>query len=351
MTRRSLTDLSAVRFAPMEPAALPLLATPQEPGVPLAAWVRSHAGHVREQLHRNAAVLFRGFDEGAGALRPVVEAVAGDGALSYQDGATPRSELDNGIYSSTEYPADQTIEMHNEACYSWSWPRVLGFACALPSQSGGQTPLADSRKVLSRIPEELRARLELHGVRYVRNYTPGLGISWQEALGCDESGLDAYAERTQVRLEHLTDEHLRTEAQRPAVVRHPDTGEWTWFNQATSFHVSTLGDELSAELLGQVGPDRVPKTSVVGDGEHFTRAELDSIRAAFAAETTDFDWQLGDVLVVDNLLAAHGRRPYTGQRQIRVAMAGAADWRQVESRPAVAPVQGDTAHRNQGGSR
>ncbi|MFK3730305.1 TauD/TfdA family dioxygenase [Streptomyces sp. NPDC088090] len=334
LRRQSLTDASAVAFGPLEPEALPVLATARRPGVPLTLWVRANRDLVRERLHRHGAVLFRGFDEGADALRPVVEAVGGDDALAYQDGATPRSELGDGIYSSTEYPADQTIEMHNESCYSWSWPRILGFACALPPETGGQTPLADSRKVLRRLPAELVARLERHGVSYVRNYTPGVGIPWQDALGCDESGLDAYAERTRVRVERVAEDHLRTEAVRPAVVRHPDTGEWVWFNQATSFHVSTIGDDLAAELIGQVGPERVPKTSRAGDGGEFTPAELNAVRGAFAAESTSFDWQRGDVLVVDNLLASHGRAPFTGKREIRVAMAAAADWRDVETRPA-----------------
>ncbi|MFD9077283.1 TauD/TfdA family dioxygenase, partial [Streptomyces lasiicapitis] len=236
LRRRSLTDASVVAFGPLEPVALPVLAVPQRPGVPLTMWVRANAELVRERLHQHGAVLFRGFEEGADALRPVVEAVGGDGALAYQDGATPRSELGEGIYSSTEYPADQTIEMHNEACYSWSWPRVLGFACALPSETGGQTPLADSRKVLRRLPADLVARLERQGVRYVRNYTPGVGIPWQEALGCDESGLDAYAEQTRVRVERVADDHLRTEALRPAVARHPDTRPGVGVYQRTPVH-------------------------------------------------------------------------------------------------------------------
>ncbi|GAA2104698.1 TauD/TfdA family dioxygenase [Streptomyces albiaxialis] len=334
MRRRSLTDESVVDFGPLEPAALPVLATPQRAGVPLTTWVRDNAALVRTRMRERGAVLFRGFSEGADALRPVVEAIGGEGALAYQDGATPRSALGEGVYSSTEYPSDQTIEMHNEACYSWSWPRVLGFACARPSQTGGQTPLADSRNVLRRLPHDLVSRMERYGVRYLRNYTPGVGIPWQEALGCDESGLDAYADRTRVRVAHIAEDHLRTEAVRPAVVRHPDTGEWVWFNQATSFHLSTIGDELAEELLGQVGPERVPKTTRLGDGSEFTRADLGAIREAFAAETTAFDWQPGDVLVVDNLLAAHGRAPFTGTREIRVAMAAAADWNDVETRPA-----------------
>ncbi|MEV7589479.1 TauD/TfdA family dioxygenase [Streptomyces sp. NPDC089922] len=331
--RRSLTDAEAVSFGPLHPDALPVLAVAGRPGTPLTLWVRNNAPLVREHLHRTGAVLFRGFDEGAGALRAVVEAVADDGALSYQDGATPRSELDDGVYSSTEYPADQVIEMHNEACYSWSWPRILGFACAVAPETGGQTPLADSRRVLERLPAELVARLERHGVDYIRNYTPGVGIPWQQALGCDDSGLDAYAARNRAEVERVSPDHLRVTARRPALLRHPGTGERVWFNQATSFHVSTLGAELAAELVGQLGADRIPKTTAAGDGRPFTDDELTCVRAAFAAETKSFDWQPGDVLIVDNLLAAHGRAPFTGSREIRVAMAGAGDWDPAATRP------------------
>jgi alpha-ketoglutarate-dependent taurine dioxygenase len=34
-----------------------------------------------------------------------------------------------------------------------------------------------------------------------------------------------------------------------------------------------------------------------------------------------FPWQKGDILMVDNMLAAHGREPFTGPRKIMVAMA------------------------------
>ncbi|EST33060.1 hypothetical protein N566_19675 [Streptomycetaceae bacterium MP113-05] len=324
--RRSLTDADAVAFSAMEPGGLPVLASPTTPGVPLSVWVDAHASQVRRHLHHTGAVLFRGFEEGAAALRTVVERVAGDGALAYDDGATPRSALGEGVYSSTEYPADQTIEMHNEGCYSWRWPRVLGFACAVPPATGGQTPLADSRAVLRRVPADLAGRLERHGVRYVRNYTPGVGIPWKEALGCDEQGLDGYAERTRTEVVRVGEDHLRTVALRPAVARHPESGDWVWFNQATSFHVSTVGGELAAEMVRQLGHDRLPKTTEVGDGARFAGAELAAIRAAFAAEVTTFDWRRGDVLVVDNMLVAHGRAPFTGDREIRVAMAGAWDW-------------------------
>ena len=44
------------------------------------------------------------------------------------------------------------------------------------------------------------------------------------------------------------------------------------------------------------------------------------MRAAFEAEKTAFPWQLGDVMVIDNMRVAHGRNAFFGPRKILVAM-------------------------------
>ncbi|MEV5548310.1 TauD/TfdA family dioxygenase [Streptomyces sp. NPDC052309] len=36
----------------------------------------------------------------------------------------------------------------------------------------------------------------------------------------------------------------------------------------------------------------------------------------------DVDWAAGDLLLIDNVLVAHGRRPFTGRRRVLVAMSG-----------------------------
>ena len=48
---------------------------------------------------------------------------------------------------------------------------------------------------------------------------------------------------------------------------------------------------------------------------------LAELRAAFDAETVSFDWKAGDVLLLDNMLAAHGREPFVGPRVVQAVMA------------------------------
>lgn len=329
--RRSLTSVEAARIRRPSDDQLVAEITPVTPA-PLTPWVDANINLVRELLCHHGAALFRGFADGTNALPHVIRLLAGQ-PMTYRDAATPRTSLADGVYTSTEYPADQAIELHNEGCYADEWPLVLGFACSVAGRSGGQTPLADSRKVLARLPGTLRTRFEDLGVQYVRNLTPDVGVGWQDAPDAPDDHVVHEGGMTGTTVERLASDHLRTIVVRPAVVRHPASAEWVWFNQATSFHVSTVGSELAQLILEHVGPDRVPKTTRWGDGTEFSPSDLAQVRAAFAIEERSFGWRAGDVLVIDNLLIAHGRAPYTGPRKVLVSMGGPCAWRDMHCRP------------------
>jgi len=65
----------------------------------------------------------------------------------------------------------------------------------------------------------------------------------------------------------------------------------------------------------------VPRNAYYGDGTPIEPESLEEIAAAFDEESVAFSWERGDVVLVDNMLAAHGRNPYEGARRIIVGMA------------------------------
>jgi alpha-ketoglutarate-dependent taurine dioxygenase len=107
---------------------------------------------------------------------------------------------------------------------------------------------------------------------------------------------------------------------RPALGRHPQTGEMVWFNHATFFHVTTLEPEVRDVLMRTLGPEDLPTNTCYGDGSLIEPDVLDELREAYRQETVTFQWQEGDILLLDNMLVAHGRACYSGPRKILVGM-------------------------------
>lgn len=64
-------------------------------------------------------------------------------------------------------------------------PNVILFFCVKPAAKGGQTPIADRRRILGRLNSQLRSRFELNGVLYLNNKHggAGLGRSWMDVFG------------------------------------------------------------------------------------------------------------------------------------------------------------------------
>ena len=311
-----MDDLS---MRPMfEDFRLPLLVSSHGEGSrDLTLWVREHKPLIEQKLLAHGAILFRGFpmftvsafEEFAAAISPQ--------SVDYVYRSTPRSVVGNKVFTATEYPATQEIPLHNECAYQLTWPLKLAFCCITAATEQGETPIADMRRVTAAIPRETLERYATRGVRYVRHYTPFMDIPWQTVFQtsdrdvvkkfCDENGLTC---------EWLDRDTLRTTQVCQGVADHPVTGERVLFNQAHLFHVSALGAAVAKSLIAAVGADRLPRNSFYGDGGRLEQHDLDAVRHAFEREAIQFPWQRGDVLLVDNMQVAHGRRPYRGPRKV-----------------------------------
>ncbi|MEM9292771.1 MAG: TauD/TfdA family dioxygenase [Acidobacteriota bacterium] len=300
----------------------PLVVKPAVEGVDLASWGQAHRQRVHDWLHRHGSVLFTGFDVPAvESFEQVVTAVTGE-MLDYTERAAPRKEVSSKVFTSTEFPADQSIPMHHEMSYSHNWPSKLWFYCVIAAESGGATPLVDDRGLLERIDPELRQRFLDKKVMYVRNYGEGVDLPWQIAFQTeDKAQVEAYCRAAGATVEWRDRDRLRTRSVRQVTATHPVTGQRVWFNHAHMFHVSNLGETVRRALLDQFEPDELPRNAFYGDGSPIADEDLEAIRALYRESAVRFSWKPGDVLLVDNFLASHGRDPFSGARRIVVSMA------------------------------
>jgi alpha-ketoglutarate-dependent taurine dioxygenase len=290
--------------------------------VDLAAWAGDHAHVIDGWLHLRGAVLFSGFGIGLADMGAVADALLGS-KLPYRERSSPRTELSPGIYTSTDYPADQPISLHNENAYQSAFPARLAFCCIEPPDHEGATLLADCRRVLDRIPSGVVSAFRDKGVRYVRTFRQELGLSWREAFQVQtRDEVSQYCSSHGITAQWLGEDDLRTEQVRPALAMHPVTREEVWFNHAAFFHASSLPGALRDALVAQYGHDGLPVEVTYGDGTPIASHDLGHVRAAHDAETHAHRWRRGDLLLVDNLLAAHGRAPYSGTRRVVVSMGG-----------------------------
>jgi alpha-ketoglutarate-dependent taurine dioxygenase len=303
------------------PYSIISVAQPVVPSVDLQHWVRASRDRVEALLGDRGAILFRGFQlSGPEDFQNVVRAWSPQ-LLNYTYGSTPRSRSAvAGVYTSTEYPADQSIPQHNEMSYALIWPKHLWFYCDTAARAGGATPLADGRRVINRLDGAVRSSFADRGVRYIRNYGTGFDLRWQQAFETDSrADVEALCRAQGIEFAWRGQDQLRTSQVCQAVIRHPGTGAELWFNQAHLFHTSALAADVRAELLAG-DHSELPRQAYYGDGKPIADSVLDEIRAAYDSETVREPWQDGDILLIDNMLVSHGRDPYEGPRRVLVAM-------------------------------
>ncbi|AMP14634.1 TauD/TfdA family dioxygenase [Collimonas pratensis] len=281
---------------------------------------------VDDILERAGGVLFTGFQV------PSIESFQGFAAsfgqplIGYEYASTPRSQVEGAVYTSTEYPPHRSIPLHNEQSYTREWPLRIWFHCVLAAQSGGATPIADSRAIYRGLDPALVARFAKRELLYVRNFGQGLDLPWQHTFGSDDPRVvEKYcaARGIECSWRHSEDGELllRTRERCQAVARHPRTGDMVWFNQLNLFHLSALDQDMQETLIDAVGLESVPRNVYYGDGEEIEAEALTEIRAVLDRQRVVFPWLSGDVLMLDNMLTAHARDPFAGPRKVVVAMA------------------------------
>jgi len=304
-------------------SCIPLVITPDGAGTDAVEWLNRNKEEFLRNLTFHGCALFRGFDTTTVTQFNRFVQCFDQTPLPYMFRSSPREELDKAIrhiYKSTSYPSERHINLHNESSYSRAWGMKIAFCCIRPADEGGETPLADSRKVLAHISPQLVEKFRRKGVKYRRNLLAGLGMPWQEVFQTDDKDeVERICRRNDIQFD-FRGEDLIIQWVKPAVYNHPLSGEATWFNHVLFFNRYSRYEELDLDPDTPLPEEYLSSDTFFGDGSEITYGEYLEIRTAYTANTISFPYRQGDIIFLDNMLMAHGRNPYTGQRVIATAI-------------------------------
>ncbi|MBD2468777.1 non-ribosomal peptide synthetase [Nostoc sp. FACHB-145] len=298
----------------------PLVIQPNSAEVDLISWAENNRAYLETELFKHGAILFRGFNvKSVSDFENFAQTICPNLFAEYGD--LPRAGEGGKVYSSTPYPADKAILFHNESSHLHCFPLKIWFYCVQPAAEGGETPIVDCRKAYQLLSPQLREKLASKQLMYVRNFAEGLDVSWQNFFQTtDKNEVENYCRQARMEFEWYDNNGLVTRQIRPALAVHPKTGEPVFFNQIQLHHISYLDTEVQESLLSIFGESKLPRNVYFGDGTPITEEEIAEINSIYQRSHTSFSWQKGDIIMLDNMLAAHGRNPFVGQRKIVVAM-------------------------------
>lgn len=323
--RRPAVRLSDSQLIEQQPfpsnSGLPLVIRPLNKGLDLAAWLKDNRQQWQTALLQYGGLLFRDFDlHEVEDFQRALDAIDIK-LMDYIEKATPRNKVDGQVYLSTLYPPEHVIALHNELSYVRQWPGKIAFFCQIAPETEGETPIADVRRVLAAIDPEVREKFRRLGWMLVRNFGSGIGPSWQHSFSVtDRQQAEAYLRRFEIDWTWLDGDRLRTRQTRSCIRRHPVTGEELWFNHIAFWHPSSMPEETRRSLIADLGEENLPYNTFYGDGSEIPAEVIAHVQAAYDAETVKFSWQVGDLMLLDNMLVAHGRSRFTGARRVLAAM-------------------------------
>jgi alpha-ketoglutarate-dependent taurine dioxygenase len=294
---------------------------------------------LRQKLLKYGGILFRGYRlTSPQDFSKAIDVLNLGTSLDYIGGDSPRDKVWGHVYTSTEAPPSFKILLHNELSFVNRYPKHIYFCCQIAPSARGETILADARKVYQTVDPEVRNRWEERRLRYISRYFHRSWLlEWINRLArSHKSWTTVFESESKQEVEGICRANgfgfrwrlrdwLEITQERPATIVHPETGDSVWFNQAHlyDFNPRHLG---FARWVGATLLYFLPHTRYHDvrhkDGRRIARQDLDHIMDVLDERTIAFPWQQGDFLVLDNVLAMHGRAPFSGPRRILAAMTG-----------------------------
>ena len=201
---------------------------------------------------------------------------------------------------------------------------------------GGATIIGDARRIYSAINPDVRKRFQDKELTYTARYFHKSKVmeyvnkfqrshkSWMEVFETEnKQDVEKRCVENDFTWRWLQRDWIEIQQTRPALSVHPQTGDNVWFNQAHlyDFNPKLLGwkNYVAAKLFYFRRSTLLHEISF-GDGSPIPRQDLYHVMDVLNEYTVAYPWQSGDVMVLDNILAMHGRAPFSGKRRVLTAL-------------------------------
>ena len=268
----------------------------------------------------------------------VIEAVTPN-LRDYIGGTSPRSVVRGKIMEATHVPPSWSIPLHQEMAYTKNPPDRIAFFCEKPAESGGHSTVGDMRRALDLIDPSVRNKFEALGLQLRRvlpsedrlHLKPGVQKPWSEVFGTsDVREVDRIVADKNWKAVWRNDSTLELwQDLLPAVKVHPVTGESIWCNQAHFFSPicminwarddSRTSDYETLSRAKASHPEMLDNI-FLGNGEAVSDEDASHVYSVLRSLEQPLLLGASDLLILDNIILAHGRTAFTGDRRILVAM-------------------------------
>ena len=287
----------------------------------LLNWVEKNKVKIEDELKIHGAILFR--DMGVNDDQSFDRFIRAFGwpSFTYEESLSNavrrnRTEL---VFTANEAPPSVSIFLHHEMAQTPIYPSKLFFYCELASQSGGSTPICRSDVLLEHLRREIPnfvSACEDKGVRYSQtmpsdnDLESGQGRSWGSTLNATSQ------EQAETKLRKLSyqwqwrdDGSLSVITPQLPAIRTLDDGRKVFFNQL----IAAFRGWQDARNVGE-------KSICFGDNSPISNGDMEVVIRLSDLLTFDVPWHTGDIVLIDNFVTMHGRRPFEGQRRVLASL-------------------------------
>ena len=330
--------LAGASTRPFDDHGLPLMIEPVSKALasdPKAVldWFSENRQRLESLLPEYGGIFLRGFAiPDTAAFNALIECYPTD-PNGYAAGLAPREKISGKVFETSKVPAPDKIILHQEMGYLPKYPKGVAFYCYVPSETGGATTIGDARRYQKQIPQRLVDSVRERGVLYRRNYrgdydeaTPTLNLfhrPWKEVLHVNtrEEAEEACV-AVGCKPQWEADGSLSLLYRSPGFVRHQITGDEVWFAQVQGMHVNETRLAHHYKTMMDAFPQGRPRPVEIlyGDGGDIPEDLVVPLYETLDNLAVNIPYRYGDVMILDNIYTMHGREPFTGKRDVQVAL-------------------------------